>query len=74
MYAEYNCCRQVTESADSPCVRICCLDEHNVCLGCGRTLDEIRDWSKMNDAEKRAVNEHARLRHELTELRYKRGS
>lgn len=64
----------MTETTASPCVRICCLDERNVCLGCGRTLDEIRDWSKLNDAEKRTVNEQARLRHELTELRYTRGS
>lgn len=64
----------MSEATASPCVRVCCLDERNVCLGCGRTLDEIRDWSKLNDAEKRAVNEQARLRHELTEQRYIRGS
>ena len=27
----------------SPCVRNCCLDEDNVCMGCGRSLDEIVD-------------------------------
>lgn len=27
----------------SPCVRNCCLDD-DVCLGCGRKLDEILAW------------------------------
>ena len=29
----------------SPCVSICTLDEAEVCLGCGRTLEEISYWS-----------------------------
>lgn len=33
----------------SPCVRNCCLDDHDVCIGCGRTLDEIRAWSVVDD-------------------------
>ncbi|MGH8028496.1 MAG: DUF1289 domain-containing protein [Arenimonas sp.] len=28
----------------SPCVRNCCLDDDDVCLGCGRKLDEILAW------------------------------
>jgi len=40
------------EPAASPCVRICCLDDDNMCLGCGRTLDEIRRWSDMSETEK----------------------
>ena len=42
----------------SPCVRICELDDAiENCLGCGRTLEEIRHWRRMTDDEKRAVNE-----------------
>jgi len=26
---------------DSPCVGICTLNEDNVCIGCGRHIDEI---------------------------------
>jgi hypothetical protein len=37
----------------SPCVRQCCLDEADVCLGCGRTLEEIKAWHTA-DAEARA--------------------
>lgn len=29
---------------DSPCVRNCCLDAAEVCLGCGRHLQEIIAW------------------------------
>ncbi len=39
----------------SPCVSICCLDDDDVCIGCGRTLDEIRRWSDMPEQEKRAT-------------------
>jgi predicted Fe-S protein YdhL (DUF1289 family) len=36
----------------SPCVRNCCLDEQDVCLGCGRTLDEIVLWGDADDAQR----------------------
>lgn len=38
----------MTEAAnlpESPCVRNCCLNDDDVCLGCFRSLDEIRTWS-----------------------------
>ena len=28
----------------SPCVRNCCLNEEDVCLGCFRHLQEITEW------------------------------
>ena len=28
----------------SPCIEVCALDDHNVCIGCYRTADEIIDW------------------------------
>ena len=31
----------------SPCTEICTLDDADRCLGCGRTLQEIIDWSSM---------------------------
>ncbi|MDX1594275.1 MAG: DUF1289 domain-containing protein [Gammaproteobacteria bacterium] len=39
----------------SPCVRVCALDERNVCIGCRRTLDEIVHWEAMGDAARRRV-------------------
>lgn len=32
----------------SPCLSICTLDDDNVCMGCLRTLDEIRDWARLS--------------------------
>ena len=41
---------------ESPCVKICTHDpERGLCLGCGRTLEEIGDWFSMTDAERRAL-------------------
>lgn len=43
-------------SVPSPCVAICQMDEANrFCIGCGRSLDEIREWIIMTAEEKRAV-------------------
>jgi predicted Fe-S protein YdhL (DUF1289 family) len=39
----------------SPCIRNCCLDENNICLGCFRSLQEICDWSNSSDDEKKEV-------------------
>ena len=39
----------------SPCVTICALDEQDICTGCQRTVDEITRWSRMDNAERRAV-------------------
>ena len=36
----------------SPCVRNCCLDEEDICIGCGRTVDEIIRWSDAGNKEK----------------------
>src|SRR4030095_6203861 len=50
------------DSLASPCVRNCCLDDDNVCLGCGRSLDEIVAWSSAGDAERRAILDRNRAR------------
>lgn len=30
----------------SPCRQICQLDDHDVCIGCARTRNEIGEWSQ----------------------------
>jgi uncharacterized protein len=41
---------------ETPCVKICTLDAHSgLCLGCGRTVEEIARWSAMSDAERARV-------------------
>ena len=44
---------------ESPCVNICTLDARSgICLGCGRTIDEIARWTTMTAAERsRAMHE-----------------
>lgn len=39
----------------SPCVRVCTLDDAGVCVGCLRTLEEIKDWGVMPPERKRAL-------------------
>jgi len=46
----------------SPCVRNCCLDENDICLGCNRSLTEICSWSKATAGEKQDILARCRLR------------
>jgi predicted Fe-S protein YdhL (DUF1289 family) len=40
----------------SPCINVCVLDpETGLCRGCGRTVDEIASWARMNDAERKRI-------------------
>jgi uncharacterized protein len=40
----------------SPCNRICTIDQASgLCRGCLRTIEEIRDWSRMSPGERRAL-------------------
>lgn len=42
----------------SPCVKICTYQPGaGLCLGCGRTLEEIAGWTAMSDAERRRIME-----------------
>jgi len=37
----------------SPCIKVCVMDPaRRICVGCGRTLDEIARWGSMRDAER----------------------
>lgn len=40
----------------SPCIRVCKLDDGDVCIGCHRTRDEIARWTQMSDDEKVRIN------------------
>lgn len=39
----------------SPCNKICTLNEKNVCVGCGRTRNEIASWTQLSEGEKKRV-------------------
>jgi len=36
---------------ESPCIRNCCLDDNDMCLGCFRMLDEILIWGTANSKQ-----------------------
>ena len=41
---------------ESPCVKICTYQAGaGLCLGCGRTLEEIAGWTAMSAAERRRI-------------------
>ncbi|MDP5136890.1 DUF1289 domain-containing protein [Rheinheimera baltica] len=40
---------------DSPCVRNCCLDQQDCCLGCGRKIDEIMEWHQATDLRRQQI-------------------
>lgn len=39
----------------SPCIRNCCLDAEDVCLGCFRNITEICAWTSYTDEERASV-------------------
>jgi len=48
----------------SPCVRNCCLDDDLTCLGCFRSMEEIKEWGLIDEPRKRVILENAQLRRE----------
>lgn len=49
---------------ETPCIRVCTVHpELRVCVGCGRTLDEIGRWIAMSDAERRRIMAELPRRH-----------
>lgn len=47
---------------ESPCVRNCCLDAADVCIGCGRHVDEIVGWHAAGAAERETILARAAAR------------
>ncbi len=39
----------------SPCIMVCHLDDHRICVGCFRTEKEIEQWNDMPDQQKQEV-------------------
>lgn len=40
---------------ESPCVRNCCLNDADICVGCFRSLAEITRWSVASDEAKMQI-------------------
>jgi len=57
--------RMLLSEISSPCVKICVVDPLSaLCIGCGRSAEEIADWRGMSEPERLAVMSvlEARLR------------
>jgi predicted Fe-S protein YdhL (DUF1289 family) len=46
-------------STTSPCTGVCTLNAENICVGCGRRLDEIAEWGRAFDVRKERIVELA---------------
>ncbi|MDY7114868.1 DUF1289 domain-containing protein [Halomonas sp. SSL-5] len=45
-----------SERPASPCVRVCrVLPADSLCEGCGRTLDEIATWARLDEDGREAI-------------------
>ncbi|WP_343856101.1 DUF1289 domain-containing protein [Aliiglaciecola litoralis] len=40
---------------ESPCIRNCCLNDEDICVGCFRTLEEILQWGAATPDQKRHI-------------------
>lgn len=49
----------------SPCILICTLDEDKICLGCGRSLEQISAWALMSKDEQWAIVDELTARETL---------
>jgi predicted Fe-S protein YdhL (DUF1289 family) len=35
----------------SPCIKVCTHDDEGYCLGCGRTVEEVKGWRHLTEEE-----------------------
>jgi len=48
--------------AQSPCIRNCCLDDDDICLGCFRSMLEITQWGMVNNQQRIIILQNAQKR------------
>jgi predicted Fe-S protein YdhL (DUF1289 family) len=46
----------------SPCIHVCTNDTNDICLGCYRSVEEIRKWYLCSDEEKLKIIRNAEKR------------
>lgn len=61
---------EIDSIAQSPCVRNCCLNDDDICLGCFRSLDEITAWGECDHQKRIVILQNAQRRHEEYNLRW----
>jgi uncharacterized protein len=63
---------EISRSVQSPCVRNCCLDDDLTCLGCFRSIEEIKEWGVVDDPRRQVILQNARQRQQDHEQKYGR--
>ncbi len=58
------------ERIESPCVRNCCLDLNDVCLGCFRSLSEILEWGQANNEKRQEILLNSKQRAENSDQNF----
>lgn len=44
------------DEIESPCIKVCIVHPtERICIGCYRTMDEIREWSRLDPPERRHI-------------------
>ncbi|MDQ7072909.1 MAG: DUF1289 domain-containing protein [Gammaproteobacteria bacterium] len=54
------------DTPSSPCIRNCCLDSNDICLGCFRSIEEILKWgrtSTSNEDKKQILDNIEKRKH-----------
>lgn len=49
-------------ATESPCIGVCTPSVTDVCVGCGRTLNEIAEWSLASEDRRKEINRIAEER------------
>lgn len=55
----------------SPCIRKCCLNDDDNCLGCFRSVVEIMRWGQARDDERRSILLNASQRRNAYNMKWK---
>ena len=50
--------------AQSPCIRHCCLDDDLICVGCFRSLEEIKAWGVIDSERRGLILQNSKRRQE----------
>ncbi len=55
-------------SVRSPCIRNCCLDDDLICLGCFRSIEEIKEWTIVDEQRRRMILQNAQGRRQAYQM------
>ena len=55
----------------SPCIRNCCLNEEDVCLGCFRSLAEVVGWADADSPTRQTILDNTLSRRKAYREKYK---